>query len=68
MIDPFTVEELALARQRDIRTEIAAARRAAAPQPGNSRRTLAAALAALARWLDPGATSQPTSPAPVGQR
>ena len=53
MIDYYALEKELQYRQERIRSEVAALRNGPVPAPGRTRRALAAALAGLARRLDP---------------
>jgi hypothetical protein len=64
-MDYFTLEFMALEHQGAIRAEIAELRKQPKSTPGQSRRALAAGLAALARWLDPYSAGQVAGPLPA---
>jgi hypothetical protein len=66
--DFFTVEALVAERQQSIRAEVAGLRHLPVARAGGVRRALAAALAALARWLDPAEDRRAARPVPAPNR
>lgn len=68
MLTHYDLEKLALDRQASLLAEAAAERRLPAPEARGPRRALAAALASLARRIDPAVWDRPIRnlPLPTG--